>query len=324
MQGIDVSKWNGDIDFSKVKKSGVEFVIIRDGFGQDIEKQIDVKFMQNYKNAKENGLYVGVYHYCYAKTPELARGEARFCLKNINGMQLEFPIVIDIEDSSLTKLSRQEKTDIVKAFCSEIENAGYYAMYYCNLNWLNSHLYREQLSKYDLWLAQWNVTEPSVECGIWQMADNGKIDGISGNVDMNMSFKDYPKIMIEKGINGYSKNDEIKKEIPKQEQNPSNDISYINYIVIKGDTLSKIANKYNTTISELIRINNINNPNIIYENQFIKVPVKSSDNIIYTVQKGDTLSNIAIKYNTSVDIIVKLNSIADKNKIYVGQVLKIK
>ena len=83
MQGIDVSKWNGNIDFSKVKKAGVEFVIIRDGFGQDIEKQIDVKFMQNYRNAKENGLYVGVYHYCYAKTPELARGEAKFCLKNI-------------------------------------------------------------------------------------------------------------------------------------------------------------------------------------------------------------------------------------------------
>ena len=141
---------------------------------------------------------------------------------------------------------------------------------------------------------------------------------------MNMSFKDYPSIMIEKGINGYSKNDEIKKEIPKQEQNPSNDISYINYIVIKGDTLSKIASKYNTTVSDLVQINNINNPNIIYENQFIKVPLKSSDNIIYTVQKGDTLSNIAIKYNTSVDKIVQLNSIADKNKIYVGQVLKIK
>lgn len=324
MQGIDVSKWNGDIDFRKVKQCGVEFVMIRDGFGQDIEKQIDVKFMQNYKNAKENGLKVGIYHYCYAKNVEMARGEAKFCLKNIKGMQLEFPIVIDIEDSSLTKLSRQEKTDIVKAFCEEIENAGYYAMYYCNLHWLNSHLYKDQLSKYDLWLAQWNVTEPSVECGIWQMADNGKIDGISGNVDMNMSFKNYPSIMIEKGINGYSKNEEIKKEIPKQEPKPSNSISYINYIVIKGDTLSKIASKYNTTVSDLVQINKIGNPNVIYENQLIKVPVKSSDNIIYTVQKGDTLSNIAIKYNTSVDSIVKLNSISDKNKIYIGQVLKIK
>lgn len=320
MQGIDVSKWNGDIDWSKVKKAGVEFVLISCGTSQS---SID-SFEKNYKGAKNNGIMVGVYRYSYAKTEESAVKEAQSLLNNIKGKQLEFPIVIDIEDSSLTKLSRQEKTDIVKAFCEEIENAGYYAMYYCNLNWLNSHLYKDQLSKYDLWLAQWNVTEPSVECGIWQMYDNGEIDGISGNVDMNMSFKDYPKIMIEKGINGYSKNEEIKKEIPKQEQNPSNDISYINYIVIKGDTLSKIASKYNTTISELIRINNISNPNIIYENQLIKVPVKSSDNITYTVQKGDTLSNIAIKYNTSVDSIVKLNSIADKNKIYVGQVLKIK
>lgn len=320
MQGIDVSKWNGDIDWSKVKKAGVEFVLISCGTSQS---SID-SFEKNYKGAKNNGIMVGVYRYSYAKTEESAVKEAQSLLNNIKGKQLEFPIVIDIEDSSLTKLSRQEKTDIVKAFCEEIENAGYYAMYYCNLNWLNSHLYKDQLSKYDLWLAQWNVTEPSVECGIWQMYDNGKIDGISGNVDMNMSFKDYPSIMIEKGINGYSKNDEIKKEIPKQEQNPSNDISYINYIVIKGDTLSKIASKYNTTVSDLVQINNINNPNIIYENQFIKVPVKSSNNIIYTVQKGDTLSNIAIKYNTSVDSIVKLNSIADKNKIYVGQVLKIK
>lgn len=320
MQGIDVSKWNGDIDWSKVKKAGVEFVLISCGTSQS---SID-SFEKNYKEAKNNGIMVGVYRYSYAKTEESAVKEAQSLLNNIKGKQLEFPIVIDIEDSSLTKLSRQEKTDIVKAFCEEIENAGYYAMYYCNLNWLNSHLYKDQLSKYDLWLAQWNVTEPSVECGIWQMYDNGEIDGISGNVDMNMSFKDYPSIMIKKGINGYSKNEEIKKEIPKQEQNPSNDISYINYIVIKGDTLSKIASKYNTTVSDLVQINNINNPNIIYENQFIKVPVKSSNNIVYTVQKGDTLSNIAIKYNTSVDSIVKLNSISDKNKIYVGQILKIK
>lgn len=324
MQGIDVSKWNGDIDFSKVKQCGVDFVMIRDGFGQDNINQVDNKFIQNYNKSKENGLYVGVYHYCYAKTPELARKEAKFCLKNINGKKLEFPVVIDIEDISLYKLSKQEKTDIVKSFCEEIENSGYYAMYYCNLNWLNNHLYKEQLSKYDLWLAQWNVTEPSVECGIWQMSDNGKIDGINGNVDINMSFKDYPSIMIEKGINGYINNDEIKKEIPKQEQNTSNDISYINYIVVKGDSLSKIASKYNTKVSDLVKINNICNPDIIYENQLIKVPVKSEDNIVYTVQKGDTLSNIAIKYNTSVDSIVKLNSISDKNKIYVGQVLKIK
>lgn len=320
MQGIDVSKWNGDIDWSKVKKAGVEFVLISCGTSQS---SID-SFEKNYKEAKNNGIMVGVYRYSYAKTEESAVKEAQSLLNNIKGKQLEFPIVIDIEDSSLTKLSRQEKTDIVKAFCEEIENAGYYAMYYCNLNWLNSHLYKDQLSKYDLWLAQWNVTEPSVECGIWQMYDNGEIDGISGNVDMNMSFKDYPSIMIEKGINGYIKNDEIKKEIPKQEQNTSNDISYINYIVVKGDTLSKIASKYNTKVSDLVKINNICNPDIIYENQLIKVPVKSSNNIVYTVQKGDTLSNIAIKYNTSVDSIVKLNSISYKNKIYVGQILKIK
>lgn len=320
MQGIDVSKWNGDIDWSKVKKAGVEFVLISCGTSQS---SID-SFEKNYKGAKNNGIMVGVYRYSYAKTEESAVKEAQSLLNNIKGKQFEFPIVYDIEDSSISVLSKEQKTNLCKAFCRTIENAGYYAMIYCNLNWYNSHLNKDQLSKYDLWLAQWNVAQPDIECGIWQMSDKGKIDGISGNVDMNMSFKDYPKIMIEKGINGYTKNEEIKKEIPKQEQNPSNDISYINYIVIKGDTLSKIASKYNTTISELIRINNINNPNIIYENQLIKVPVKSSDNITYTVQKGDTLSNIAIKYNTSVDSIVKLNSIADKNKIYVGQVLKIK
>ena len=121
-------------------------------------------------------------------------------------MQLEYPIALDIEDRTMLSLNSRQRTDIVKAFCSEIEKAGYYAMFYCNLNWLNNYLYKEELlPKYDLWLAQCNVPAPAVSCGIWQKSDKGYISGISGNVDIDIAYKNYPEIMKQKGLNGFSK-----------------------------------------------------------------------------------------------------------------------
>lgn len=249
-KGIDVSKWQGDIDFSRVKKSGIEFVIIREGYGKD---QADKKFQQNYHNAKNAGLGVGVYHYSYADSINDATREAQACLNNIKGLELEYPVCFDIEDKEQLKLTTRQRTDIVKAFCAAIENAGYYAMYYCNLNWLKNYLYAKELAKYDLWLAQW-AQSPSVDCGIWQFSSSGTLDGISGNVDMDMAYKDYPKIMRTNGLNGFKS---AKKEVT--------------YTVKKGDTLSGIAAKYGTTVDQLVKKNNIKNKNLIYPNQVLKI-----------------------------------------------------
>lgn len=263
-KGIDISKWQGDINFKKVKSSGIDFVIIREGYGRKDPNQIDKKFKENYQKAKEAGLNVGVYHYSYADSAEDAINEARFCLENIRGMQFEYPIVFDIEDKEQQKLSNRQRTDIVKAFCNEIEVNGYYAMFYCNLNWINHYLCRDELlEKYDFWLANWYANSPVVPCGIWQYSSEGKIDGIFGNVDLDISYKDYPQIMKKCGLNGFSK--------------PTVDTGsniYASYTVKKGDTLWAIAQKFlgdGTKWGQIKKANNLSST-VIYPNQILKIP----------------------------------------------------
>ena len=262
-KGIDVSKWQGEIDFQKVKNNGVEFVIIREGYGKKDPNQVDKKFKQNYEGAKKAGLPVGVYHYSYADSVSDAKLEAEFCLENIQGLELEYPVCFDIEDKEQLKLNNRQRTDIVKAFCEEVEKAGYYAMFYCNLNWLNNYLYAEELvPKYDLWLAQWQVENPSVKCGIWQTCETGSIDGINGNVDLNIAYKDYPEIMKYNGLNGFKK------------QETSIPTTYTTYTVVKGDSLWSIAQKLLGDGTKWQQIQNINNltSTIIYPNQTLKIP----------------------------------------------------
>lgn len=262
-RGLDVSKWQGAIDFKKVKNAGINFVIIREGYGRKDPNQIDKKFKENYQKAKEAGLNVGIYHYSYADSAADAINEAQFCLENIRGIQLEYPVVFDIEDKEQLKLSNRQRTDIVKAFCSEIEKAGYYAMFYCNLNWLNNYLLKDEiLPKYDLWLAQWNIDKPSCSCGMWQYSSTGKVDGINGNVDLNIAYKDYPAIMKTKGLNGFTAGDKTTNS------------SYFEYTVKKGDTLWDLAKKYlgnGTKYKEIKSLNDLSS-DIIYPNQVLKIP----------------------------------------------------
>lgn len=317
MNGIDVSKWQGVINWQKVKQNGVDFAIIREGYGKKDPRQIDKQFKTNYENAKSAGINVGCYHYSYADSVSDARYEAEFCLENIKGMQFEYPICFDIEDKEQLKLNNRQRTDIVKAFCEEIEKAGYYAMLYCNLNWLNNYLYKDELTRYDLWLAQWGVSCPSVDCGIWQKSETGKIDGINGNVDIDVSYNNYPDIMKQCGLNGFtSDSSSINISQPTRSNNTI-------YVVKRGDTLSKIASKYNTNIDIIAKINGIRNVNKIYEGQVLSIP-PTQETVYYTVKNGDTVTHIAKKYGIMVQDIVKLNGLENPNLIYVGQKLRIK
>ena len=263
-KGIDVSKWQGNINWSEVKKDGTEFAIIREGYGRKSPNQVDKKFKENYEGAKAAGIPVSCYHYSYADSAEDAKREAEFCLENIQGMRFEYPVCFDIEDREMLKLSNRQRTDVVKAFCSEIEKAGYYAMFYCNLNWLNNYLYKDELlPKYDLWLAQWNVAAPAVSCGIWQKTDKGYINGISGNVDIDIAYKNYPEIMKQKGLNGFSKS-------ATNNSTPN----YFTYTVKKGDSLWAIAQKYLGNGSKYTEIKALNglSSDTIYPNQILKIP----------------------------------------------------
>lgn len=205
LKGIDVSHHNGIIDWDKVKAAGIQFAILRCGYGRKSIKQIDRQFERNYSECKRIGMPVGVYHYSYAKTPEDARLEADFMLELITGKQFEYPVVFDIEDKGQESIGKRILTDITVAFCEKIEVAGCYVSIYSNPDWFVNKLDLERLKGYDKWLAHWVKTPKwgSEFGGLWQYSDSGKVDGIETAVDMNISYRDYPSIIKRAGLNGY-------------------------------------------------------------------------------------------------------------------------
>lgn len=201
---IDVSYCQTGVDYNKVKNRGIDAVIIRAGFGKETYQK-DSEFETHYRNAKKAGLAVGVYWYSYAYSVAEAKQEAKACLACIKGKTLELPVYYDLEESGQTKLGMSALTNIAIAFCDAIKSGGYRAGVYSNLNWLNNHLDYEKLrSKYSIWLAQWS-SNPSKSCDIWQNADNGRISGISGNVDTD--------VIINKNI--IKSKSEVKEEMIK-------------------------------------------------------------------------------------------------------------
>lgn len=205
---IDVSTWNGNIDWNSVYQSGVKFAMIRSSFGIENPNQVDNKFVRNITNAQRAGVKCGVYHYSYAQSVSAAKQEAEFCLKTIKGYKLDLPVAFDIEDSSQTHLGKDTLTNIVIAFCDKIKSAGYRPMLYCNPNWLCNYLHKDKLiNKYDIWLANWGVSAPSYDCAIWQYSESGSVPGISGSVDMNWIYKEY---MVKKPVSKTKNGDTVK------------------------------------------------------------------------------------------------------------------
>ena len=209
-KGIDVSRHNGVIDWDKVKKAGIDFAMIRAGYGAGT---IDDKFERNIKECNRLGIPCGVYWFSYAYTPEMARKEAQAVLKAVKPYKLEYPIAYDFEYDSVSHafkngvtITKQLATSLVEAFCGEIEKNGYYAVNYANLDYLSKYFDEKLLKKYALWFAHWtNAENPVQNCVMWQYSSTGKVNGISGNVDMNRGYIDFPKVIKEKGLNGFKK-----------------------------------------------------------------------------------------------------------------------
>lgn len=205
-KGIDVSKWQGKIDWEKVKKAGIEFVIIRAGYGQN---NIDEYFERNIKECNRLGIPCGVYWFSYALNADMARQEARYCLAAIKPYKVEYPVCFDFEYDSVEyakkkgiTITKSLATAIADAFLNEIEKAGYYAMNYTNKDFSNKYFDMTKLDRYDLWYAWWSVAnQPDMKCGIWQYTSDGKVDGIQGRVDMNIAYKDYPTIIRRAKLN---------------------------------------------------------------------------------------------------------------------------
>ena len=206
IKGIDVSSWQGNIDFGKVKASGIDFVIIRAGFGRETSQK-DNCFEQNYSAAKAAGLDVGAYWYSYADSAEDAVREAKACMEVIKGKKFEYPIYFDLEEQSQFAKGKNFCDSVIKSFCGELEKNGYLAGLYCSTYYLNNFVSNNVAGKYPLWVAQYNYrcTYTANKYGIWQYSSEGRVNGISDNVDMDYCYTDYPTIVKNGGYNGYKK-----------------------------------------------------------------------------------------------------------------------
>ena len=206
-QGADLSKFNRYVDMRLAKKNGMDFVILKAGSGYSGE---DPKFQRNYNNAKAAGLNVGAYWYSYAVNVEEAKEEAVRYMKILGKKQFEYPVYLDFEDPSQRKIPKKTKTDMAIAFMSILEKNGFYTGLYSSGSWINNQFERERLKDYDIWIAHWHVTNPNCytpDYGMWQFTNKSKIKGVpdtgEGGVDMNYSYKNYPKIIKDAKLNNF-------------------------------------------------------------------------------------------------------------------------
>lgn len=202
--GIDVSVYQGNVDWQAVKDSGVEFAIIRAGYGKHVNQE-DRYFDINMKNAKEAGIDCGAYWFSYALTPEDAVKEAEAFYEVIKGYKFEYPVFFDYETSDQYNLKPEQSTAIIHAFCEKMESYGYYVSLCSYVGFLNYRIESEVFDRFDTWIAHYDVKVPwySRDYGIWQYTSTGKVPGIDVNVDLNYAYYDYPSIMKECNLNGF-------------------------------------------------------------------------------------------------------------------------
>lgn len=315
-EGIDVSRWQGNIDFEKVANDGIEIVYIKASEGTSY---VSPTFESSYQDAKRYGLKVGFYHYVTARSTTSAQREAEFFASKIAGKEFECKLAMDFEEFG--NLSKEEINAIGLAFIKKLEEiTGKPVVVYSN-TYTARTIWEGDILNYPLWVAEYGVSKPknngkwNTYVG-WQYTDMGIINGINSYVDRDRFTK---SIFINE--NGESNVIEPRPPIA------DNTNEYTNIIIKRGDTLSSLAIKYNTTVQELVNLNSIQNPNLIYAGQTLKIPnneeTSNSQNgeIVYIVKRGDYLGKIASQYNTTVSEIASINNISNVNLIYPGQKL---
>ena len=312
--GIDVSQWQGSIDYSQLSSDGIQIVYIRAGEGFDY---VDPYYMRNYNGAKQNGIKVGFYHYVTAKNEEEAIEQADFFASLVGGLDVDCRLAMDFE--SFGGLGVDEINNISIAYLQRLEEkTGKELVIYSDAS--NAiDVFGDYLAQnYPIWVADYFVTEPESN-GKWdtwigfQYSDLGDVSGINANVDLDYYTN---QILLSDSTT-----------IPAQDTKPNNPDDTKTIIVQRGDTLSYLAIEYGTTVERLVELNDISNPNLIYVGETLNVPVTGAQSttttIYYRVERGDTLSQIALEYGTTVDRLVELNNISNPNLIYVNEIIEI-
>lgn len=264
-KGIDVSEHQGNVNFASVKAAGIEFAMIRAGYGWTTQ---DKKFEQNVNGFLSAGIKIGAYWFIYATNVNEAIKNADKCIEVLSKFKGKFtyPIGCDYEyDSDAysekqgVKQNKASRTAIIEAFCDRLEEAGYYVSVYLNKDYIANKLNYSELTQFDLWLAEWDVKKPYRTCGMWQQSDELKI---AGNVfDADIAYKDYAQIITAAGLNHTTK---PATAAPKP-------VKFQTYYVRKGDTLTAIAKRFGTTVQQIAADNNIKNVNLIYVAQALKI-----------------------------------------------------
>lgn len=317
-EGIDVSEWQGSINFQQVREAGIDCVYIKATEGFDY---YDPYYRTNYENAKANGINLGFYHYLTAKTTEEAYEQANFFVSAISGMEVQMKFALDYEE--FYDLNKNTISDIALTFMNRVsELTGEECVMYASAYYANNS-FNEDVNKYALWVAEWGVSTPTLtgpwnSYDGWQYTDKGLVSGISTYVDRSLFETD---IFLDET-----------KVVPDHSHTPINNNDIITITVQSGDTLWGIAREYHTTVSSIVSLNDIANPNLIYPGQELNIyqvqkrnsyTNTSTGTTYYRVVAGDTLSEIALRYGTTVENLVRLNNIANPNLIYTGQLLVI-
>ena len=263
MNGIDVSQWQGNIDFTAVKNAGIELVYIKATQGTSF---VDPFFYRNYANAKNAGLLVGFYHYLTARSEEEARWEAYHFVTVVEGLTGEAHPVMDIE--VVGGLNRESINQIAAAFLEGVKTySNMEPAIYADLSIVEA--LDESLTGYPLWIAQYEVEEPGNvspwgNWAGWQYTDMGRVAGIQGNVDRDI----FAEELLTERV------DSVKKT-GLQPEGDYETRCYLLYRVVRGDTLSAIARRYGITVQVIVEENGIQNPILIYPGQKLRIPRSS-------------------------------------------------
>ncbi len=336
---VDVSYHQGTINWEKVKAAGYH-AIIRCGYGDDLTSQDDTQWKRNANECTRLGIPFGVYIYSYAKTTAQAESEARHVLRLVKGYKLSYPVFYDLEESG----TQTGAVDRMKKFAALIEAAGYKCGVYCNKSWWDNYL-SSLGTRYPLWIARYNSTL-GMKADMWQYSSDGSVPGISGRVDVNYCYRDFPT-----EITGTSK--------PSQPaSSPSAVVPIGTTLQLVVDTLSgkygngdtrkaKLGSRYSevqTFINHIAtasastlasetkagKYGNGDTRKMVLGKRYAEVQKvingsgSGTSAVYYTVKSGDTLSKIAAKYGTTYQKIAALNGIKNPNKIYAGQKLRVK
>ena len=347
IKGIDVSEFQGNINWNKVKADGIEFAILKLGNIYDYDANYkDSKFDTNYKNARANGIKIGAYIYNYCNTIDTLKKGLEWAIKKLEGKELDLPFYLDMEDKDIQGETKETLTNQCNEFAKYVESKGYQAGVYANVNWLKNELNPNDFDKkISVWVAQYyKECQYTGKYDIWQYASDGSVSGISGNCDMNYLYNEDIIKESETDTSDKKTMDELAEEVidgkwgDGEDRKTKLEKAGYDYDAVQ-DRVNEILSRPKKSITEVAkdvidgkygngetRKKKLEAEGYNYDtvqakvNQLLGAEVTKT----YTVKSGDTLSGIASKYKTTVAKLVKDNNIKNANLIYPGQKIVIK